>query len=94
MSSGFWQTLAMEPPFRLFVRAWLKHSQAPAKTRALWELSERPAYLLGVLTAAEQALKEKALEIAVVEFGVAGLKPGSCWSRGPARSSVRIKCIH
>jgi hypothetical protein len=43
-----------------------------AKTRALWELSKRPAYLLGVLTAAEQALKQKVPEISVIEFGVAG----------------------
>lgn len=64
--------LGMEPPFRIFVRAVLKQLNVSVKTRALWELSRRPAYLLGVLTAAEQALKQNVPEISVVEFGVAG----------------------
>lgn len=68
----FLTRLGMEPPFRILVRALLKQLNVSAKTRALWELSKRPAYLLGVLTAAQQALKQKVPEISVIEFGVAG----------------------
>jgi hypothetical protein len=64
--------LLMEPPFRILTRALLKQVRVSVKTRALWGLSIRPAYLLGVLTAAEQALKQKVPEISVIEFGVAG----------------------
>jgi hypothetical protein len=64
--------LAMEPPFRIFARALLKCCKVPVTTRARWELSRRPAYLLGVLTAAEQARKQGVKEISVIEFGVAG----------------------
>jgi len=63
---------AMEPPFRILARALLRQLNVSVKTRALWELTKRPAYLLGVLTAAEQALKQKVSEISVIEFGVAG----------------------
>jgi hypothetical protein len=75
MDGGRWWFLArlgMEPPFRVLVRALLKRMNMSAKTRALWELSKRPAYLLGVLTAANQALKQNVPEISVIEFGVAG----------------------
>ncbi|MGE5492807.1 MAG: hypothetical protein ACM31P_16140 [Actinomycetota bacterium] len=73
-SDGAWipLRLAMEPPFRIVVRALLKRLKVSVKTRALWEVSKRPAYLLGVLTAAEQAIKQKVPEISVIEFGVAG----------------------
>jgi hypothetical protein len=64
--------LAMEPPFRILVRGLLKKLNVSARTRARWELSKRPAYLLGVLTAAEQALRQKVAEISAIEFGVAG----------------------
>ncbi|MCC2682395.1 MAG: uncharacterized protein K0S36_1959 [Nitrosospira multiformis] len=75
MDEGRWRflvRLGMEPPFRILVRALLKQFNVSVKTRSLWELSKRPAYLLGVLTAAEQALKQKVPEISVIEFGVAG----------------------
>ena len=62
----------MEPPIRLFVRALLKGLPAPASTRALWDISERPAYLVGVLHAARRAQRAGVGEIAVIEFGVAG----------------------
>jgi hypothetical protein len=68
----FLARLGMEPPFRILVRALLKPLNISAKTRALWELSKRPAYLLGVHAAAKQALKQKVPEISVIEFGVAG----------------------
>lgn len=75
MDEGRWWFLArlgMEPPFRVLVRALLKQLNVSTKTRALWELSKRPAYLLGVHTAAEQALKQEVSEISVIELGVAG----------------------
>lgn len=64
--------LALEPPFRILARAVLKYLPVSVKTRALWELSARPAYLLGVVTAAEQARQQNISEISVLEFGVAG----------------------
>jgi hypothetical protein len=63
---------ASEPPLRLLVRLVLKGVPAAASTRALWHVSPRPAYLLGVHFAAKQALRQKASEISVIEFGVAG----------------------
>ena len=75
MDEGKWPfltRLSMEPPFRMLVWALLKPLNVSAKTRALWDLSKRPAYLLGVLTAAEQAAQQNVHEISVVEFGVAG----------------------
>ena len=68
----FLTRLGMEPPFRILVRALLKQLNVSVETRALWELSNRPAYLLGVLTAAQQARKQNVPEISVIEFGVAG----------------------
>jgi len=64
--------LAMEPPFRIVARALLKRLPVSIETRALWELSARPAYLLGVLTAAKAARSQGVDEISVIEFGVAG----------------------
>jgi hypothetical protein len=70
--NGRLKRLAMEPPLRLFVRAALKCARVSASTRALWDISDRPAYLLGVLYAARQALRQRVEEISVIEFGVAG----------------------
>src|SRR5438445_10226194 len=64
--------LAIEPQFRILARALLKHMPVSVKTRALWELSARPAYLLGVVTAAEQARRQNVSAVSVIEFGVAG----------------------
>ena len=69
---GWLKRLAMEPPFRLFVRALLKHVPVSVSTRAFWDISARPAYLMGVLYAARRALRENVREISVIEFGVAG----------------------
>ena len=49
--------LAMEPPLRPFVRAVLKRLPARASTRALRDISERPAYLVGVHHAARRAMR-------------------------------------
>jgi hypothetical protein len=62
----------MEPPFRVVARAVLGRMKTSVKTRALWELSDRPAYLVGLHAAAEQAMRQGVPEISVVEFGVAG----------------------
>jgi hypothetical protein len=70
--AGRLKRLAMEPPFRLFVRALLKRLPVSTATRALWDISDRPPYLAGVHYAARRALRERVGEIAVLEFGVAG----------------------
>jgi hypothetical protein len=70
--AGKWKKLAMEPPIRLLSRALLKRLPVSSSTRAVWDLSVRPAYLLGVLYAARRALRERVGEISVIEFGVAG----------------------
>ncbi len=70
--AGPLKRLAMESPFRLFVRAVLKGLPVSATTRALWDISDRPAYLVGVHYAARRALREGVSAISVIEFGVAG----------------------
>jgi hypothetical protein len=62
----------MEPPVRLFVRACLRGLPVSAATRALWDISDRPAYLVGVHYAARRAAREGVGAIAAIEFGVAG----------------------
>jgi len=64
--------LSHEPPFRLVTRFMLKQFPVSAQTRARWDISDRPAYLLGLATAAEQAVVEKRKAISAIEFGVAG----------------------
>lgn len=68
-----WLTdLAFEPPLRILAKAVLKHLPVSVHTRARWELSARPAYLLGLVTAAAQARRQHLDAISVIEFGVAG----------------------
>jgi len=64
--------LAKEPPFRVFVRALLRRLPLSTSTRSIWDLSSRPAYLLGVRAAAVQARSQNVAAISVIEFGVAG----------------------
>ena len=65
--------LAMEPPLRLLIRAALLMGlPASCQTRALWDISTRPAYLMGVLEAAKQAIAQEIPAISVIEFGVGG----------------------
>lgn len=66
------RTLAVEPPFRRFSRRILGVLPISVHTRARWELTDRPQYLLGVLQAAKNAQRQGAPEICVAEFGVAG----------------------
>lgn len=64
--------LAAEPPFRLFVKHVLALLPCSVETRARWDLSARPHYLLGTLYAAERARALGVPEISAIEFGVAG----------------------
>jgi hypothetical protein len=64
--------LAMEPPVRLLVRAVMRGLPVSAATRALWDISDRPAYLVGVYYAARRAVRQGVGAIAAIEFGVAG----------------------
>lgn len=66
------ERLGAEPPLRILVRALLKRLPVSTRTRARWDVSPRPAYLLGLVAAANQALKQRVGEISVIEFGVAG----------------------
>jgi len=68
----FIQRLAMEPPFRIVVRAILKKLNVSIKTRATWELSRKPQYLISLVEAVNQAIEQGHNEISVIEFGVAG----------------------
>ncbi len=68
----FVQRIGMEPPFRILSRALLGRLGVSVQTRAMWDLSTRPAYLTGLVAAAEQAQRQKVPEIAAIEFGVAG----------------------
>lgn len=70
--SPMWNRLVAEPPFRILYRALLKRLPVSIETRALWELSPRPAYLLGVWNAARLARQQRVERIAAIEFGVAG----------------------
>ena len=68
----FLSRLAAEPPFRVIVRAALRCLPVSIEARARWELSARPAYLLGLLAAAQQAKRERCAAFSAIEFGVAG----------------------
>lgn len=68
----FIERLAAEPPLRILARAFLGKVKCSSSTRALWDLSARPAYLLGIVAAAAQAKRQLINEISVIEFGVAG----------------------
>lgn len=67
---SFLDRLAREPPFRIVARALLKHLPVPVETRARWELSPRPEYLMGIVAAAQQARRQQVSTISVIEFGV------------------------
>src|SRR6516225_8548785 len=64
--------LAAEPPFRLFVKHALARFPCAVATRARWDISPRPNYLVGTLFAAGQARGQGIPQISVIEFGVAG----------------------
>jgi hypothetical protein len=64
--------LGKEPPFRMILKALYTLVPVSVETRALWDISPRPNYLLGVLQAAKGARFYKVPEISAIEFGVAG----------------------
>jgi hypothetical protein len=68
----FARRLGEEPPFRLFVRVALKTLPVSIRTIDRWDIATRPEYLVGVLTAADQARRDHVPKICVAEFGVAG----------------------
>jgi hypothetical protein len=67
-----WDRLLMEQPFRVFTRTALKYLATSVRTKCKWDLSSRPGYMLGVLSAADQANRQGVNRISVIEFGVAG----------------------
>src|SRR5687767_4483396 len=68
-----WLTrLAMEPPFRVFVKRLLRLLPLSPGTREVWSLSSRPAYLSGLYAAAQVARAQDTPDIIAIEFGVAG----------------------
>ena len=54
------KALAKEPPFRRFLQLCLSALPTSVRTKARWDLGPRTHYLLGVLTAADQARRETA----------------------------------
>jgi hypothetical protein len=64
--------LAAEPPFRLLTKALLRAASPSVQTRARWDISRRPQYLLGMFTGAELARQSGVRAISAFEFGVAG----------------------
>lgn len=67
----FGNRLAQEPPLRLFSRFVVKNFSRSMRTKAQWDAVARPQYLVGMLAAADQAVREQAQEICAIEFGVA-----------------------
>ena len=67
----FLKTLLKEPPFRLLSRIAVKYLPFSLRTKADWDVVDRPHYLVGMLRAADQAKSLGVDEIGVVEFGVA-----------------------
>ncbi len=70
--AGRMTRLAMEPPVRLIVRAVMRSLPLSVAIRALWDISDRPPYLVGLHHAARRAVREGQGAIAAIEFGVAG----------------------
>jgi hypothetical protein len=68
----FLARLAEEPPFRIFGRTVVKRFAKSVRTKSKWDAVSRPHYLIGILTAADQAIREGVPAISVIEFGVAG----------------------
>jgi len=66
------QTDWQRPPFRLFVKLLVTMFVTSVRTKANWDVSPRPPYLVGVLRAADEAARLGISEISVIELGVAG----------------------
>jgi len=64
--------VAMEPPFRLLARAFVRSAPISVRVKAAWDAVSRPQYLVGLLAAADEARSEGVKSISAIEFGVAG----------------------
>jgi hypothetical protein len=64
--------IAKEPPFRLLVKKLVRSAPVSIRVKAAWDAVSRPNYLVGVLTAADEAVRAGVPEITVIEFGVGG----------------------
>jgi hypothetical protein len=60
-----------EPPLRALIWPLVYLGPFSARTRAVWGAAPYPAYLVGTLAAAEQALSQGLDAVSVIEFGVA-----------------------
>ena len=69
--ASYLRRLAVEPPLRIIAKHTLALLPCSVETRARWDISDRPQYLLGLLCAARQALAQKVTAISAIEFGVA-----------------------
>jgi hypothetical protein len=63
--------LAMEPPIRIVSKGVLSRLPVKPQTRARWDISPRPAYLLGLTMAAKKASESSIFHLCALEFGVA-----------------------
>ena len=87
--------LIREPVLRLGARAVLPLLRPSWQTRALWDISDRPQYLLGMAAAVELAKRQGATAFSAIEFGVAG-GTGLCAMQADAEmlereTGIRIK---
>ncbi|MGE3803669.1 MAG: hypothetical protein AB7K24_03235 [Gemmataceae bacterium] len=64
--------IAKEPPFRRITKAALSMLNVRPSLRTVWDISQRPQYLLGLVTAARQARLQGETAFSAIEFGVAG----------------------
>lgn len=69
---GFAGRLCAEPPIRMLARPLVRVLPFSQRTKAAWDATERPHYLVGVLRAADEARAEGVTAMSVVELGVAG----------------------
>ena len=63
--------IAREPPLRALIWPLVYLAPTSARLRAMWGAAPYPAYLVGTLAAADQALTQNIDAISVIEFGVA-----------------------
>ena len=68
---SFGLNLAKEPPFRLASRYVVKYLPFDVVTKACWDVVPRPGYLVGLIQATKEAMKDKIDAMCAIEFGVA-----------------------
>lgn len=67
----FVSRLMQEPPFRLITRQFVKWLPVDLFTKAQWDVTARPHYLVGLLRGAIEARAAGITEFCAIEFGVA-----------------------